>query len=156
LSSDSASVEEITSPPNGRNGSSTGSDPVARITCSAEIVISPSSVETVQVLASEKVAQPLITFTLARFSRPETPWFSFLTIPFFQATVWVRSMAGLAAVIPSVPPSAAFATVSNLLAAWMIALDGMQPTLRHVPPRPSPASTSTASSPSWPQRMPAT
>ena len=109
-----------------------------------------------QVLASEKVAQPLMTLTLAFFSRAATPWFSLPTMPSFQATVWDRSMAGFDAVMPSVPPPAALATVSNLVAAWMIALDGMQPTFRQVPPSPSPPSTSTVSSPSWPQRMPAT
>ncbi|MNI82558.1 hypothetical protein D3C73_1392840 [compost metagenome] len=97
-----------------------------------------------------------MTLTLAFFSRAATPAFSLLTMPSFHATVCDRSMAGAEAVMPSVPSPAAFSTVSYLPAAWMMALDGMQPTFRQVPPRPSPPSTSTVSSPSWPQRMPAT
>ena len=111
------------------------------------MVMSPSSVLTVQVLASENSAQPLMTFTLAFFSRAATPPFSFLTMPFFHSTVFDRSTAGFEAVMPKVPPSAALATVSNLLAAWMMALEGMQPTFRQVPPKPSPPSTSTVSRP---------
>ena len=118
--------------------------------------MSPSAVLTVQVLASVNSAQPLMTLTLDFLSRAATPLFSFLTMPSFHAVVWARSMAGLAAVMPSVPPLAALDTVSNFEAAWMMALDGMQPTFRQVPPRPSPPSTSTVSSPSWPQRIPAT
>ena len=41
-------------------------------------------------------------------------------------------------------------------AAWIIAFEGMQPTLRQVPPSPPsrpPCSTSTTSRPSWPARM---
>ncbi|MNC53029.1 hypothetical protein D3C75_1024090 [compost metagenome] len=146
----------MTSPPNGRKGSSTGSDPVARMTCSAVMRMGPSAVSTRQVLASENSAQPLMTLTLAFFSRAATPAFSFLTMPSFHSTVLDRSMAGADAVMPSVPSPAALRTVSYLPAAWMMALDGMQPTFRQVPPRPSPPSTSTVSRPSWPQRMPAT
>ncbi|MNJ59967.1 hypothetical protein D3C77_556740 [compost metagenome] len=108
-------------------------------------------------MASENSAQPLTTLTLAFFSRAATPAFSFFTTPSFHATVLDRSMAGAEAVMPRAPsPDAALATVSYLPAAWMMALEGMQPTFRQVPPRPSPPSTSTVSSPSWPQRMPAT
>src|SRR5690606_3271565 len=94
--------------------------------------------------------------TLDFLSRAATPLFSFLTMPSFHATVCDRSMAGLAAVMPSVPPFAALDTVSNFDAAWMMALDGMQPTFRQVPPRPSPPSTRIVSRSNWPQRMPAT
>ena len=48
------------------------------------------------------------------------------------------------------PPSCA--TLSNSSAAWISALEGMQPTLRQVPPGLL-ASTITVSMPSWPARM---
>jgi len=83
------------------------------MTCSALIVMSPSAVLTVQVLASVKWAQPLMTLTFDFFSRAATPAFSLRTMPSFQAVVWARSMAGLLAVMPRVQPAAALLTVSN-------------------------------------------
>jgi hypothetical protein len=89
---------------------------------------------------------------LARLSSPPTPPFSLATMPSFQAVVWARSIEAEPAVMPACRRLAAFFTASNLPAAWMKALDGMQPTFRQVPPS-LPASTMTVSSPSWPQRM---
>ena len=55
----SASVDEITLPPKGRNGSSTGAEPVAITICSARITCRPVSVSTSTVLPSRKRAQPV-------------------------------------------------------------------------------------------------
>ena len=74
------------------NGSSTGSDPFARITCSAWIVVSP----TVQVFPSVNVAKPLTTRTFARFSNPATPVLSFWTIVSFHLTVSPKFKVGAA------------------------------------------------------------
>jgi hypothetical protein len=51
-----------------------------------------------------------------------------------------------------VSPAANALALSNSSAAWINALEGMQPTLRQVPPGFS-ASTITVSTPSWPARM---
>ena len=52
-------------------------------------------------------------------------------------------------------PAAWWRARSNSSAAWMMALDGMQPMFRHVPPRLAP-SASTVGMPSCPARMAAT
>jgi hypothetical protein len=49
-------------------------------------------------------------------------------------------------------PAAASATFSNSSATWIIALEGMQPTLRQLPPSLV-LSTMTVSRPNWPARM---
>jgi len=75
------------------------------------------------------------------------------TISSFQATALPRSSVGLVADIPKTDlPAAAVFNTSNSSATWIIALEGMQPTFRHVPPS-RPCSTITVSTPSWPARM---
>ena len=122
-------------PPNGRNGSSTGAEPVAMTTVSARITCVPVSVSTSTVLPSRNLAQPWTILTLAFFSRPATPLVSRPTMPSFQATVLPRSSVGAATEMPSglLPPAICDA-FSNSSAAWISALEGMQPTLRQVPP----------------------
>ena len=74
-------------------------------------------------------------------------------MPSFQSTVFERSSAGLPAEMPSgLSPLAIRAIFSNSSAAWISALEGMQPTLRQVPPSFF-ASTITVSMPSWPARI---
>ena len=71
----------------------------------------------------------------------------------FQATVWPRFSAGACAEMPKgLAPEAMAASLANSSAAWIRALDGMQPTFRQVPPGFT-ASTMTVSRPSWPARM---
>ncbi len=90
-------------PPNGSPGSDTGSDPAARMTCSAVIATAPEAVSTVQLLASVKVAQPSTTRTFACARRPATPPESRSTMPSFHATVRARSSrGGWSSVMPSV------------------------------------------------------
>src|SRR5690606_37343685 len=69
------------------------------------------------------------------------------------ATVFFRSMAGEASEMPSgSEPEAISRTLRYSSAAWISALEGMQPTLRQVPPGLT-ASTMTVSIPSCPARM---
>ena len=57
------------------------------------------------------------------------------TMRSFQATVLPRSRAGLAAEMPNgFLPEAMALSLANSSAAWISAFDGMQPTLRQVPP----------------------
>ena len=56
---------------------------------------------------------------------------SLVTTPPFQDCSLVMSMVGLPTLMPS---SAAWPIFSKVLAAWITALDGMHPTLRHTPP----------------------
>ena len=76
-------------------------------------------------------------------------------MPSFQPTSVGRSMVGAEARMPSGESPACRHARSNSSAAWISAFDGMQPTLRQVPPRRSP-STSTVGMPSWPARIAAT
>ncbi len=74
-------------------------------------------------------------------------------MPSFQAMVLAKSSDGFAVEIPSaLLSSAAAAIVSYSPAAWIRALEGMQPTLRQVPPGFA-ASTMIVSMPSWPARI---
>lgn len=146
-------MDDITRSPKGRSGSSTGSEPVAMTTLSARIVWVPVSVATSTVLPSTNLAQPRIDFTPAFFSSPPTPMFSRSTMPSFQAMVLAKSIFGADADRPKgVLPAAASSSLWNSSAAWISALDGIQPTLRQVPPSGAP-STMTVSRPSWPARM---
>ena len=69
----SASADDITAPPKGRDGNSTATEPVAITTVSARMTCRPVSVWTSTVLPSRNRAHPAIDLTPARFSRPETP-----------------------------------------------------------------------------------
>ncbi|MNV11350.1 hypothetical protein D3C71_1019120 [compost metagenome] len=91
-------------PPNGRNGSSTGTEPVASSRCSQVMrSVPPSSAAPAisTVLPSTIVAQPLISCAPFFFSSALTPPVSFLTIPAFHATVLARSSDGACTLIPS-------------------------------------------------------
>ncbi len=50
-------------------------------------------------------------------------------------------------------PAKSLDAISNSSEAWSSALDGMQPTLRQVPPSVGPLSTQATFRPSWPARM---
>ena len=96
----------------------------------------PVSVSTSTVLPSRNRAQPATILTPAFFSSPATPLVSRPTMPSFQAIVRARSSRGLRGrdaerVLARAPSARRFA---NSSAAWISAFDGMQPTLRQVPP----------------------
>ena len=74
-------------------------------------------------------------------------------MPSFHCIVLARSNRGAASEMPSgLSPDANCATRANSSAAWISALDGMQPMLRQVPPGFF-ASTTTVSMPSCPARI---
>ena len=56
-------------------------------------------------------------------------------------------------VATEMPRSSVWLSLSKVLAAWMTALEGIQPTLRQTPPMYS-RSTMAAFTLSWPKRMP--
>ncbi len=151
-------MDEITRPPNFIIGSSTASEPAASSRCSqlTRIVgaVAPAGV-TLTVLPSTSVAQPLMTCTPFFFSSAPTPPVSLPTMPSFHFIVFARSMDGSATLMPIFESPAQCVASSKAVAAWMMALDGMQPTFRQVPPRVSP-SISTVGMPSWPARIAAT
>ena len=78
------------------------------------------------------------------------PLVSWPTDAAFWAIIWVRLSLG----VVSMPSSAKwFAAASYISEACSSALEGMQPTLRQVPPRVSRSSTQATVRPSWPARM---
>ena len=103
-------------------------------------------------------AQPATTCTPALRSSEATPPVSLPTTPSFQACVTARSMLAASARMPSVDmgePLVARRTRSYASAAWIKALDGMQPMFRQVPPGAMP-STSMVATPSCAARIAAT
>jgi hypothetical protein len=103
----------------------------------------PSAPVTSTVLPSRMRAQPRITCTPFFFSSAPTPPVRRLTMPSFQPTVRPMSMLGAAARMPSGESAGPRSgpALWNSSAAWISALDGMQPMFRQVPPswRPRPA-----------------
>ncbi|MDT4830594.1 hypothetical protein FQZ97_640640 [compost metagenome] len=76
-------------------------------------------------------------------------------MPSFHSTVRAISMPGACTLMPSADLPANSRALRYSSAAWISALDGMQPMFRQVPPRAAP-STSTVRMPSCPARMAAT
>ncbi len=62
-----------------------------------------------------------------------TPLVSLLTTPPFHACSFAMSIVGLPGIV--MPMSSECPIFSYVFAAWITALDGMQPTLRHTPPQ---------------------
>ena len=104
-----------------------------------------------------KVAQPFTNSAPAPFKSASTPLFNRSTMASFQPTKAAMSISGSEARdSPIWPPSlACCCSDSNLSAAWIIALLGIQPLIKQVPPALSP-STITVSKPSWALRIAAT
>ncbi len=151
---DSASVEEITEPPNGIDGSSTGTEPVAITTVSARITCVPVSVSTSTVFPSRNFAKPWTDLTLAFFKQAGNavgqpaddavlPGDGFRQVDCRARTARCRRRSC---------PRPPVRTASNSSAAWISALEGMQPMVRQVPPGFF-ASTMTVSMPSCPARI---
>ena len=93
--SDSASVDEMTGPPNGRDGSSTGTEPVAITTClGADDLRAGLGLDLDRLAVAKSRPSPATILTPAFFSRPETPLVRRPTMPSFQAIVRARSSAG--------------------------------------------------------------
>jgi hypothetical protein len=83
-------------------------------------------------------------------SSVRTPPVSLVTTPPFQLCSFFMSIAGLLAIV--MPISSAWPILSNIFDAWITALDGMQPTLRHTPPMYS-RSMMQVLTLSWPSRI---
>src|SRR5690554_345059 len=146
----------MTGPPKGMKGKATGSEPVASKRCSQAIrCVLPPARATSTVLPSTICACAWTSCTPFFLSKAATPPVSFLTMSSFHPTVVARLMAGDCALMPSGEPAAYCASLWNSSAAWIRALDGMQPMFRQVPPT-SAASTSTVGTPNCPARIAAT
>ncbi len=113
------------------------------MTFSASISISPSEVLTVHLLGPVKVAHPFTNSTPAPFNKASTPLFKRSTIESFQEISDAISRTGSDDIeIPICPFSElCFESDSNLSAACIMALLGMQPLIRQVPPDLSPSTT---------------
>ena len=68
------------------NGSSIGTDPLARITCSAWMMVASFPSPTLTVFASWNSAHPMMSSAPAFLSKCSTPLLSRVTIPSFQET----------------------------------------------------------------------
>jgi hypothetical protein len=134
-------------------GISSGREPVASTTLLAMIVWSPVLVLTVMRWPSgpglPSVAVPSTISTPLPFSSVRTPPVSLLTTPPFQVCIFFMSSVGLATVMPM---SSTWPSFSNVLAAWITAFDGMQPTLRQTPPMYSRSMMQVLTF-SWPSRI---
>ncbi len=140
LSISSAPVESMIRSSSGRNGSVAASEPEAMMQCSKPTTVSPTLIE----FGLVNSPVPRTTWTLrclARFSRPPV---NRPTTSFFHARRWSRSIVGLPNEMPDSDSSSASV---KTFAVCRSALDGMQPTLRHTPPRTSPRSISATLSP---------
>ncbi len=132
-------------------GSGVTDDPVAMTTFFAVTVRSP----TFTLCASSNVAWPFSHSTLFFLNRKAMPSVRPLTAVSFDSCMVARSTSTPLVFTPHlarVPPSAS----SKSSDAWRSALDGMQPTLRQVPPRVSRLSAQAVLRPSWAARIAAT
>ena len=135
-SSARASVDEITAPPNGSAGNATGAEPVAITIASARMICVPVSVSTSTVLPSRNLAPAFDDLDLAplqqtRDAARQPPDDSVLPGDRLRQLDFAggraKSRAGFR-------PPRMREIFANSSAAWISALEGMQPTLRHVPP----------------------
>ena len=114
-----ASLDEMTLSSNFMKGSSTGIEPLARITFSPSMIIASLPLPTLTVLASWNSAQPLTNSTPAFLRRCSTPLFNLSTMSSFQPTIpAMLNSAGPGIDIPMWPSLAAcFARSWNRCAA---------------------------------------
>ena len=142
-------LDQTLSPSNAKPGTSIGVEPTATTMFLASSVFLPSLLVTSTLSLATNLASPMCTSTLWFLSRPPTPDVSLLTMPAFHATRAPTSRPSNLALMPI--RSACWILSTSLLAA-ISALLGMQPTLRHTPPRFS-FSTMAVLRPSWAQRI---
>ena len=116
------------------NGGMSGIEPVARMILSALNCCSdPSFMATVTVCEASTVPRPSYTSTLLPFMRTPTPLVMRLTTLSLKATALRMSKVGGCG--KWIPRSSYDSMLCMISAMCNIALDGMQPTLRQVPPR---------------------
>src|SRR5208282_5256377 len=127
-----AEVESQMRGSEGMNPGASGSEPAAMIALLKRTTRAPSAVSTRNVKGEVNCPSPIATLTLRCLARPVRPVVSRFTTPSFHPRMAVRSKAGA----PKLTPWLANAAASSMtLATCRSALDGMQPTLRHTPPR---------------------
>jgi len=101
---------------------------------SNETVVPPSAPSTRSTFGDVNFATPVTTSTLRCFARPASPFVSRATTDSFHARSPSTSICGSPNEMPWPLASSASAIIR---ATCSSALDGMQPTLRHTPPRRS-------------------
>ena len=136
------------------NGGITGTEPVARIILSAlNCCVEPSLLVTVTLHEASTVASPSKTSTLLPFMSTPTPFVIRLTTLSLNATaLLISKVGGLSRWIPN---SSSVSMLCITSAMCSMAFDGIQPTLRQVPPRYC-FSTMATLAPSCAARMAAT
>ena len=128
-------------PPRSKLGIRRGTEPAARITLSPVIcVVEPSGAVTVTVWSGPRLPMPLKTSTLRPLHIAPMPPTRPATI--FCLRCWVTAKLTVGS-LASMPNSAAWATWRWTAAVSRNALAGMQPRLRHVPPRASSSTMAT-------------
>ena len=132
-------------------GSGVTDEPVAMMMFFAVTLRSP----TLTVVAFSNAARPLSHSTLFFLNRNSIPPVSSLTALAFSACIWSRLSDVPAMSIPNLASAPEDAS-ANSSEAWSIAFDGMQPTLRHVPPSVSRLSAHAVFSPNCAARIAAT
>ena len=131
-------------------GSGVGSEPVAMMMFFASRVWAAPPPLTSTLPGPAIAPQPFTQSTLFFFIRNSTPLVRAATLSAFWASICLRFSFG----VTSMPRLAkSLPAASNSSEACNRALEGMQPTLRQVPPKVDPPSTMAVFSPSWPQRM---
>ena len=110
----------------------TGRDPTAIIRSLNVILTSSSSVFTRSDESDISVPNPVIRSTFLALQRPSRPPVRVLTIDSLWLRTVSRSIFGAENVTPTDASSPASAITSD---RWSNALEGIQPTLRHTPPR---------------------
>ncbi|OQA05993.1 MAG: hypothetical protein BWY65_02308 [Firmicutes bacterium ADurb.Bin373] len=111
-------------------GTEVGYDPVAIMMCFA----SSALLSTLTVVALRIIASPVMTATPFFFKRKFTPAFSLRAIFWARLRALPQLKLSFSGAMPSIPKASASCTFLNTLALSIIALVGMQPQLRHIPP----------------------
>ena len=112
-------------------GMARGTDPVVMMVALPRSVSPPS---TATAPSAVSAPNPLTTVTLRRLSSPDSPLWSWVTMPALRLFAAGQSGSGAPPPGSFTPCSAACDTVRNTSAACSSALAGMQPRCRQVPP----------------------
>ncbi len=134
-----ASLESMTRGSVGNPGRRMDSEPAAMMHWSKRMRSEPLLPITSTTCGLTKRAEPCMTSTLRCFARVRRPPVSLLTTDCFHERSAGRSIAGAPKTMPC---SLISSTSSMTFAACSKALEGMQPTFKHTPPRLGQRSTS--------------
>ena len=120
----------IPEPSTSMPGMARGTEPVQMIVARPVTTWPPTATPP----SAVRVPNPSITVTLRRFSRPDRPLCSWLTIPALRWLAAAQSGSGTTPSGSFTPCAPACDTVRNTSAACSSALAGMHPRCRQVPP----------------------